>query len=175
MQIKSGLKYSPKNVNLLTIANNVYRATGDYEKSLKYSELLITHHPDNWTGYGRAAQNLLALKRYKEAQDKIQAALEKKPNQANILTIAADVYRATGDYKKSLEYSELLITRHPDNWKGYTRAAQDLSTLKRFKEAQEKIQAGLNRIPIMSSFSPLQLMSTVHLVIMRNLLNILNS
>ena len=83
----------------------------------------------------------MALKRYKEAQDKIQAALEKKPNQANILTIAADVYRATGDYKKSLNILELLITRHPDNWKGYTRAAiADLSTLKRFKEAQEKIQ-----------------------------------
>ena len=135
-EIQSGLAAIPNQVNLLTIATDVYRASGDREKSLEYAELLITHHPKNWNGYGLAAQDLIALKRFDQAQERIQAGLEKIPNQLNLLTIATDVYRASGDREKSLEYAELLITHHPDNWIGYGRAAQDLTTLKRFDQAE---------------------------------------
>jgi tetratricopeptide (TPR) repeat protein len=146
-EVEAGLEKVPNQVNLLTIATDVYRALGDREKSLKYAELLITHHPDNWNGYGRAAQDLSLLKRFEEAQTKVQSGLEKFPNQVNLLTIATYVYRASGDREKSLEYAELLITHHPDNWKGHGRAAQNLSLLKRFEEAQTKVQAGLKKFP----------------------------
>ncbi|MDB4336430.1 WcbI family polysaccharide biosynthesis putative acetyltransferase [Synechococcus sp. AH-603-M21] len=134
-ELARGLEKFPNQVNLLTIATDAYRASGDREKSLEYSKLLITHYPDNWIGYGRAAQDLVALKRFEQAQEKIQAGLDKIPNQVNLLTIATDAYRASGDREKSLEYSELLITHHPDNWIGYGRAAEDLIALKRFEEA----------------------------------------
>ena len=122
-ELATGLEKIQNQLNLLIIATDVYRASGDRKKSLEYSELLITHHPDNWNGYGRAAQDLVALKRFEEAQEKVQAGLEKFPNQVNLLIIATDVYRASGDREKSLEYSELLITQHPDNWNGYGPAA----------------------------------------------------
>nr|WP_115094842.1 hypothetical protein [Synechococcus sp. UW106] len=146
-ELAIGLEKAPNQVNLLTIATNVYRASGNREKSLEYAELLITHHPDNWNGYRLAAQDLVALKRFEQAQDKIKAGLEKIPNQVNLLKTATDVYRASGNREKSLEYSELLITHHPENWNGYGRAAQDLAALKRFEQAREKIQAGLEKIP----------------------------
>lgn len=133
--VKSGLKQYPQEIKLLLIAIHICRASGDRNKSLEYSELVITHHPDNWKGYGRAAQDLLQLKRFKEAQYKIQAGLGKIPNQINLLSIASDIYRALGDHKNSLEYSKHLISSHPDNWIGYYRAAQDLITLKQFEEA----------------------------------------
>ena len=146
-QIKAGLEKIPNQVNLLTIATDVYRASGDREKSLEYAELLITHHPDSWNRYGRAARDLIVLKRFEEAQRKIQAGLEKIPNQVNLLTIASDIYRASGDREKSLEYAKLLITHHPDNWNRFGRAAQDLVALKRFEEAQKLIHAGLEMFP----------------------------
>ena len=146
-ELLTGLEKFPNQVNLLTIATDVFRASNDREKSLEYAELLITHHPDKPPGYIRSAQDLIALERFEQAREKIQAGLEKLPNQVNLLTIATNVYRESGDREKSLEYSELLITHHPDNWNGYGRAAQDLSILKRFKEAQEKIQAGLKQNP----------------------------
>ena len=154
-EIQYALEIYPNHLNLLIIATDVYRASDDREKSLEYAELLITHHPDNWNGYGRAAQDLVALTKVissrfydiSESQLKIQSGLEKIPNQVNLLTIATDVYRASGDREMSLEYAELLITHHPDNWNGYGRAAQDLFALKRFEEAQEKIQSGLEKIP----------------------------
>ena len=108
--VRSSIKKFPKKVKLLTIATDVYRASGDREKSLEYSELLITHHPDNWKGYGRAAQNLVALKRFKEAQEKIQAGLKRIPNQVKLFTIATDVYTVHLEIRENLlNILELLI------------------------------------------------------------------
>ena len=139
VELATGLEKYPNHLKVLIVATDAYRASSNREKSLEYSKLLITHHPDNWNGYARAAQDLVALKRFKEAQEQVQAGLEKIPNQVNLLVTAADVYRASGNRAKSLEYSELLITHHPDNWNGYARAAQDLVVLKNFDEAIKKI------------------------------------
>ena len=146
-RIQAGLEKIPGHIDLLAIATDVYRAANDYERSLEHAQLLITHHPDNWFGYGRAADDLVALKRLEEAQAKIQDGLEKIPNHIHLLAIATDVYRAANDYERSLEHAQLLITHHPDNWFGYGRAADDLVALKRLEEAQAKIQDGLEKIP----------------------------
>ena len=146
-QIQVGLQKLPNQLNLLTIATEIFRASGDRIKSLEYSELLIKHHPGNWNGYGRAAQDLIALKQSNQAQKQIQLGLQKLPNQLNLLTIATEIFRASGDREKSLEYSELLITHHPGNWNGYGRSAQDLVALKRCNQAQKQIQLGLEKLP----------------------------
>ncbi len=146
-KIQSGLERFPYHLNLLTIATNAYRASGDHKKSLYYSELLLTHHPENWHGYYYSAKNLVAFRRFGEAQIKTHAGLEKFPNQLNLLIIATDVHRAYCDREKSIKYSELLITHHPENWNGYARAAQDLIFLKRFDEALSKLIAGLEKFP----------------------------
>ena len=147
IEVEAGLEKYPNQAHLLTLASDVYRAWGDYEKSLYYAELLITHNPEKWNGYGRAIKVLIALKRFEEAQEKIKLGLDKFPNRVNPLTIASDVYHASKDHKKSLEYAELLITHHEEKWIGYGRAAQDLIVLKRFEEAQEKIKLGLEKCP----------------------------
>ena len=123
-------------MNLLTIACDVYRASKNNENSLDYAELLISHHPEKWNGYGRAAQDLIALDRFEEAQKRIKLGLDKFPNQVNLLTIASDVYRASNNRTKSLEYAELLISHYPDKWNSYVRAAEDLIVLKRFKDLE---------------------------------------
>ena len=166
-EIKYALQIYPNYLNLLCIANDIYRASGDREKSLEYAELIIQYHPENWHGYGRAAQDLIQLKRFDEAQTKILSGLEKSPNQINLLIIANNIYRASGDREKSLEYAELIIQYHPENWHGYGRAAQDLIQLKRFDEverlltiyqgkdldASSKIKFNLNRRKLVPKFS----------------------
>ena len=146
-EVKAGLEQYPNQAHLLTLASDVYRAWGDYEKSLYYAELLITYNPEKWNGYGRAIKVLIALKRFEEAQEKIKLGLEKCPNQFNLLTIISDIYHSSKDHQKSLEYAELLITHHEEKWIGYGRAAQDLIVLKRVEEAQEKIKLGLAKFP----------------------------
>ena len=147
-KVQEGLAKLPNQINLLQIANDVYRASGNREKSLEYANSLILHHPADWNGYHRAAQDLVALKRFDEAQTKVKAGLERLPNQSNLLSIAADIYRALGNREKSLEYAESIIIHYPnDFWNGYCRAVQDLSMLKRFDEAQAKVQEGLAKLP----------------------------
>ena len=44
------------------------------------------------------------------------------PNQINLLAIASSVYRASGDYEKSLQYADHLIARYPEKCQGYVLA-----------------------------------------------------
>lgn len=117
-ELLKGLDKIPNQSNLLLIATDVYRASGDRQKSLEYSELLITHHPDKPAGYIRSAQDLVALQRVEEAQEKIQAGLEKIPNQANLLTIAADLYSEMGKQNKSIEFAKIISEVHVKENKG---------------------------------------------------------
>ena len=84
----------------------------------------------DWKTFADEIKELLKYKNLTAAKEELTIGLEKFPNQINLLIIATDVYRASGDREKSLEYAELLITHHPDNWIGYGRAAQYLSVLK---------------------------------------------
>jgi tetratricopeptide (TPR) repeat protein len=144
--IQAGLEKIGNQFQLLMLATDVFRASGNHEKSLECAQLVIVHHPDDWNGYYRAAQDLLALKRFDEAQTIIQAGLEKIGNQFQLLVLATDVFRASGNHEKALECAQLLIIHHPDDWNGYYRAAQDLLALKRFDGAQVTIQEGLGKI-----------------------------
>ena len=106
----------------------------------------MKHHPDNWRGYVKSAQDLCFLKQFDKAQEVIKKGLERFPNQLNLLTNANAVYRDSGDRKESLIYANLLMKHHPDNWNGYVRGAQDLCSLKQFDKAQEVINLGIKNL-----------------------------
>ena len=146
-QIVQGLDINPVHFKLLSIASDVARASGKPKKSLKYAKHLITCHPRHWSGYGRAAQDLIAMRRFKKAKNQIIDGLAEIPNHFNLLMIAIETFRALGNREQSLEYAKLLITHHPQRWQGYGRAAQDLVFLKHFEKAQNQIFDGLHMIP----------------------------
>ena len=160
-EIQVGLERFPTQFNLLFVATDVYRALGELENSLKHAELMIIHYPERWNGYVRASEDLIALKRFDAARKQIQAGLEKIPNQLNLLTIAANLCRASGDRETALKYAELMIAHHPGNWTGYGRAAQDLFYLNRFKAAHQMIGLGLEKFP---NNADLHLVSAVFLI-----------
>ncbi|WP_415408542.1 tetratricopeptide repeat protein [Synechococcus sp. W2B2] len=107
----------------------------------------------SWRSFASKSEALLKSNNIAKAQKKVRAGLEKHPNQANLLCIAIQAFRASDKRQESLEFAELLITHHPTNWEGYGRSAQDLVALKRFEEAQQHIQAGLKKTS-QSSHSP---------------------
>ena len=59
------------------------------------------------------------------------------------MIFATDVFRASDNCQKSLEYAELLIKHHPNHWSGYERSAKDLIALKKFEEAEKIITKGI--------------------------------
>ncbi len=84
-RIREGLEKYPEQINLLCIAKDVFRLSVDYWKSLECAEKLIDHHPGDWNGYGRAAQDLVALMRFDQAEQKIKKGLQKLPNEIILL------------------------------------------------------------------------------------------
>ena len=51
---------------------------------MEHAELLIEHYLENWKDYLSTARDLIALKRFDEAQIKVKEGLEKFPNQINL-------------------------------------------------------------------------------------------
>ena len=145
--VKLGLRIFPDKIALILVASDLYRISKNHNKSLKYAKLLIAYHPDIRDGYERAAQDLVALSRFEDAQAIIQAGLEVIANDFSLLILAIDIYHACKDHEKSLEFAELLIIHHPGDCNGYGRATQELVALKRFEEAKVKIKEGLEQFP----------------------------
>ena len=102
---------------------------------------------EDWRTFADKANNLLESKSLCEARQQIQEGLAKFPDQANLLIIAADVYRASSEYQKSLEYSKLLMANYQDEWIGYSRAIEDLVSMNRLSEAEEIAMKALSRFP----------------------------
>jgi hypothetical protein len=127
----------PDQSEILTLAIDINRSLGDHEKSLYFTNLLIIRRPDEWRGYGLGAQDLIILNRLSEAQCLIMQGLEKLPNQLDLLRIASDVYRASGDIQESLTYAQLLTKFDPENSDGFIRTFQDKFSLGIFDDIND--------------------------------------
>ncbi len=146
-ELESGLKIFPNDFNLLCIGSDISRATGNHSSSLDYANLLITYHPEKWDGYGRAAGDLHALKRFNQACVIIEKGLEKFPQNFFLLCIASKIQRGLDNRINSLNYAKQLIQSHPSVYNGYSIAIEDLLNLKRIDEAKQLINEGLQSFP----------------------------
>ena len=72
---------------------------------------------------------LLRNQKYNEALRNLQNELDKQPNQIDLLSLASDICRASGDYVRALDYAQRLVAHHPHDWSGYLRQAQDKLSL----------------------------------------------
>jgi tetratricopeptide (TPR) repeat protein/TolB-like protein len=88
----------------------VYFSQGKYEESILEFKDAIALQPDAdvYTDLGEA---LLYLKRYPEALDVLQKAVEMHPNDQGVLGNLADGYRYSGQDKKAMEAYDLAIAR----------------------------------------------------------------
>ena len=146
-ELASGLTIFPNNFYLLCIGSDISRATGSHSSSLEYASLLIKTHPEQWDGYGRAAGDLHALKRFNEGWEVIKKGLEKFPQNFYLLCIASKIQRALDNRINSLYYAKQLIKSHPSVGDGYAIAIEDLLNLKRMNEAKQLIDEGLQKFP----------------------------
>ena len=146
-KIISALEKFPDQAELLVLAIDIHRTAGDHNKSLEFSDQLISRYPNKWLGYGYAAQDLATLKRHEEAREKLDAGLKTSPKNINLLLICIDIYRSLDNLGKCLELANRLTTHHPERWVGYELEAQLLIKLNRPEDACHKIKNGLEKFP----------------------------
>gem|GEM_PF-1489455 len=100
--INAGLRKHPTQINLLAIASDIHRALAEPEQALIHAECLISHYPQPWIGYGRAAKSLIALQRPEEAKARLREGLARAPEQ-----------RGLQQLQRYLEQSEILLRTYP--------------------------------------------------------------
>ncbi|WP_137024428.1 lipopolysaccharide assembly protein LapB [Synechococcus sp. N19] len=145
--LAEGLNKFPGHFKLLILSTNIYTSIGDYENALQHAELLISCYPNAWEGYNFAARSLASLKQLEEASNMIEEGLKKIPNQAQLFSLAIEVYSLLGNYEKALSYARLLICHHPCMWQGHGEASKILAGLRKQNEAQEQIELALQIFP----------------------------
>jgi tetratricopeptide (TPR) repeat protein len=106
--IQEGLGKIGNQFQLLLLATDVFRASSNHEKSLECAQLIIFHHPDDWNGYYRAAQDLLALKRFDGAQTIIEQGLASAINKDALAAMEAYVcqFNLRQSIRCSLNYQD---------------------------------------------------------------------
>ena len=147
VRIEQGLEVCPLQKQLLLMGSDIYRALNDRTASLMCADRLMAQYPQDAHGYERAVQDLVVAQSWNEAQRRVVSALERFPNNKNLLLFASDIYRALGDQNNSLNYAERLIAHCPEQWYGYARAAQICLVSQRLNQAKDRVQAGLKTCP----------------------------
>ena len=92
-------------------------------------------------------KNFLKVNKFLEAEQELQEGLDKFPNQLNLLVIATEVYRAVGDSKKSLSYSEILLIHYPGNPIGYISKIHNFLDLYQFQKAEDTAKKAITIFP----------------------------
>tara|TARA_B100000674_G_scaffold495616_1_gene523517 strand:- start:138 stop:2564 length:2427 start_codon:yes stop_codon:yes gene_type:complete len=131
----------------LQLANEIERASGNFEKALAYAELLDKHYPLRPLGSARVAEDLLALGNKKEAYETIKKGIAKHPESPLILQVAALVARENNEFTESVNFSKRLIGLQPNRPLGFHNAAKALLKLKKFSECLAIIKQGVIRNP----------------------------
>ena len=145
--IEKALQLAPTEPKILNTAISIYSKSNDHETVLKYANNLIETQNNQYKGFLFAGKSLTALERYEEAEEVINLGLKKIPNQINLISLLATLYRRCGKAEKSIEYSKKVIEISPENIGNYGQVARDLCLLKRFEEAQKQINDGLSKFP----------------------------
>ena len=111
LEIEAGLEKFPNEVNLLKTAMDIFRSSGDHAKSLEYAELLITHHPEKWHGYGRAVYRFTTSQELDKAQSIAREGLLKTNGNINLISILGDIALAKQDQKMHDQYERLFAKK----------------------------------------------------------------
>lgn len=148
LRFQQGVMVITHKRDLLCLGSNMFRSLSEHKKSLYYARLLREYYPDDHEGYERMAKDLSTLQCIPEARCVIDEGLGKLPQNFELLCAANEIWRDSGDRLRALEYALEITVHYPEHWKGYARAAQDLSYLRRLDEAEAIIVKGLDRCPL---------------------------
>ena len=145
--LKTATQEDQKDLQFLTLANDIQRALKDHKQALKYAEALLQEHAGKPIGYIRTSQEKLALGCTADAQKNIEAGLNLFPDHPGILTVANQVFRKLEDIPRALAHAQSLHKKHPANPIGFIRAAQDLLSLGQAEKALNTVEDGLTHHP----------------------------
>ncbi|UCD94372.1 MAG: protein kinase [Candidatus Zixiibacteriota bacterium] len=129
-QLDTVMMLDPEYQFALSAYVEFYRGTGDYEKSIEYTNLIKKYYPESPEPYLGLALLYYSLSQYDEAIRESREVLQKFPDNSNGPTILVSCYVMKREFDSARVYNELLKNRHPDDpylLTTYYRNASNLS------------------------------------------------
>lgn len=120
-QCDYALDIDPSNVDRWRTAISFHAQAGNYEAALDDGNKAVTYNPDNPILYLINGSSLIMLKRYGEAIEVLNTALENTDSldmemESNILSSIGDALYAEKDLDKAFEYYSRAINTDPTNY-----------------------------------------------------------
>ena len=81
--LEKGLSVEPEEINLLILQCEVYRSTGEREKSFKAGMKILNKYPKKWEGYALASQDLAIMKDFAKAESILEKVSKKQHKKIN--------------------------------------------------------------------------------------------
>ena len=113
-KLHHGLHKFPNNFHLLHLAIITYDSSGDHERALEFSELLISSYPDKCEGYIHSIHEAIVLQELGKAYSIGENAILKLKERKHFLSILSDISVALGNEKSYLYYESMLIEESLD-------------------------------------------------------------
>ncbi len=126
---------------------NCYFKAGRFKKSLEYYSKTIDYYPSHLEALINYSVNLLYINNEKEALRKIRSAYQINRDSEKVLLIYALACLKTGLYKDSIEKTDMLLEKNPENkdaklirahaYLNLNKPLESLSTLYSLKESEQ--------------------------------------
>ncbi len=119
---------------------------GRWEAALEQCERLRRYAPDDWRGYGEACVAYWHLGQWEQADGVIEAGLAKLGEVKELLIAYGDTAMDQQRWEAALTRWERLRATHPDESRGWVRAAKALLEQDQLMEAQQLLAQGVAQL-----------------------------
>jgi len=109
------VKYFPEKENFLLTLGNLYSENKNYDKANSIFQSFDNKYGINEKSTLSSIRNLIAEKKYDEAQIKTLSLLKEYPEEILYYGLLADIYRGKGDNKSALDLYNKLLEKNPDD------------------------------------------------------------
>ena len=123
-QAESALDWEPESVQALRIKGSVQRVLGDDDEAQKSFEKILSLDPGNYSFLLDLSDIHFKRKEYKEAEERIQAYLIRRPNDKNAKMLLGKLYAEMGNDAHAIQIFEDLSRTDPNDTEALAAAAE---------------------------------------------------
>jgi len=113
--LQYALKYNPDNPILCRMMAEMSFDDGDYEQAITYFRKVSGRFSDTWEIQNRIAESLIALGRYQEVVDALEARVEDPASPGRSHYLLGQAFSQLGNYTRAKECYERALKTNPQN------------------------------------------------------------
>lgn len=147
MALSEGKELHPNNRTLFSDYAYLAQDQKNWAAAVERWEDYHSRFPNDALGFLGASIALRELRRYDDAEQILQTALEAYPDNSQLLASRAYVAQQRNDWEGALHIWNVFRGKFPDDPIGYASKGAALLTLQRFREADAVLEEGLKRFP----------------------------